>query len=59
MNLLCKLFGHKYIQKSLELNVYEYICERCGKNRDIYAPGDKKSMFIKYYKKGDGKKNAK
>jgi len=35
MGLKCKILGHKFKEKEIEKgNIYLYICERCGVNRD-------------------------
>ena len=57
-NFLCKIFGHKYRIEYIDENkaIYEYICKRCGKNRDLYNKGEMKNPGVNYYKKEDGKK---
>ncbi len=57
MGLICKLFGHKYVKRKIDLNVYEHVCKYCGKNRDVYQEGESKNDEIKYYSKEDGKKD--
>jgi len=56
---LCKLFGHKYIKQEIDLNVWEFVCKRCGKNRDVYHEGESKDSEIRYFTKSDGKKDDK
>lgn len=40
-SLLCKLFGHKYIDVVLEPGVIEPTCKRCGDERDVHLPKKK------------------
>ena len=59
MNIKCKLFGHKYIKQVLDVYAFQFVCERCGKLRDVYGEGKPRNTKIKYYCKGDGKKDVK
>lgn len=59
MGLLCKIFGHKYEKRKIDLNIWEVVCKRCGKNRDVYQEGEQKRNDVGYFKKKDGKKDVK
>lgn len=59
MSFLCKIFGHKYEEKKIDLYAWEVVCKRCGKNRDIYNQGEQKIEEVQYFKKKDGKKDDK